>query len=75
MVEAGMTPAAAILAATRNAASALGMSDALGTVQVGRHADLVAVKGNPLEDITLLQEIGFVMKDGVVYEHGEWTAW
>jgi imidazolonepropionase-like amidohydrolase len=68
MVEAGMTPAAAILAATRNAAAALGRSDDLGAVAAGRRADLVAVRGNPLEDVTLLQDVGFVMKDGVVFK-------
>lgn len=68
MVEAGMTPAAAILAATRNAAEALGRSEELGAIAPGRLADIVAVQGNPLQDITLLQDVGFVMKDGVVYK-------
>ena len=68
MVEAGMTPTAALLAGTRNAAAALGMSEELGAVRAGHHADIVAVRGNPLEDITLLQEVGFVMKGGVVYK-------
>lgn len=68
MVEAGMTPAVALLAATRNAAEALGMPDQLGAVKPGYHADIVAVRGNPLEDITLLQDVGFVMKGGVVYK-------
>jgi imidazolonepropionase-like amidohydrolase len=68
MVEAGMTPAAALLAATRNAAEALGMSEELGAIRAGYAADIVAVRGNPLEDVTLLQNIGFVMKDGVVYK-------
>ncbi|MGH7465488.1 MAG: amidohydrolase family protein, partial [Longimicrobiales bacterium] len=68
MVQAGMTPAAALLAATRNAADALGLSEELGAIAVGRRADIVAVQGNPLADIALLQNIGFVMKDGVVYK-------
>jgi imidazolonepropionase-like amidohydrolase len=68
MVDAGMSPARALLSATRNAAEALGRSDDLGTVQPGRWGDLVAVRGNPLEDITVLQDIGFVMKEGVVYK-------
>ncbi|MGH7445253.1 MAG: amidohydrolase family protein, partial [Longimicrobiales bacterium] len=68
MVEAGMTPAAALLAATRNAAAALGMSDELGAISTGHRADIVAVQGNPLEDITLLQDVAFVMKNGVVYK-------
>lgn len=66
MVEAGMTPAAALLAATRNAAAALGMSEDLGAIAAGHFADIVAVRGNPLADITILQNIGFVMKGGVV---------
>lgn len=68
MVANGMTPAAALLAATRNAAAALGRSEDLGAVLVGRRADLVAVRGNPLQDIAILQNIGFVMKDGIVYK-------
>jgi imidazolonepropionase-like amidohydrolase len=67
MVEAGMTPAAAILAATRNAAAALGRED-IGAVAAGRYADIIAVQGDPLQDITVLQNVGFVMKGGVVYK-------
>ncbi|HEX6133786.1 MAG TPA: DUF2277 family protein [Longimicrobiales bacterium] len=73
MVEAGMTPAAAILAATRNAAAALGRDD-LGAVAAGRRADLVAVQGDPLRDIAILQNIGFVMKDGVIYKRNGQAA-
>ena len=69
MVEAGMPPMEAILAATRNAADLLGASSKLGTVQPGRFADLVAVKGDPLTDIKLLSQISFVMKDGRVYKN------
>jgi len=68
MVEWGMTPAQAIRAATSNAADLLGWSDRVGSVQPGRLADLVAVAGNPLEDITTLQHVAFVMKGGVVYK-------
>jgi imidazolonepropionase-like amidohydrolase len=66
MVEAGLAPADALLSATRNAALALGRDD-LGVVEPGRRADLVAVRGNPLTDITVLQRVAFVMKDGQVY--------
>jgi imidazolonepropionase-like amidohydrolase len=66
MVEAGLDAADAILSATRNAALALGRSD-LGVVEPGRRADLVAVRGNPLADITAMQRVGFVMKDGQVF--------
>ena len=69
MVEAGMKPIEAIRSATQNAADLLNVSDSLGTIEVGKLADLVAVKGNPLKQISLLQNVSFVMKDGVVYKH------
>lgn len=68
LVEAGMTPAQALLAATRNAAEALGRSADLGTVEPGRWADIVAVQGNPLQDVSILERVGFVMKEGIVYK-------
>jgi imidazolonepropionase-like amidohydrolase len=64
----GMTPMQAIQSATRVAADLLGMSDQFGTVEAGKFADIVAVPGNPLDDITALQKVGFVMKDGVIYK-------
>ncbi len=67
MVEAGMTPARALLTATRNAADAIGRLGDLGTVERGKIADIVAVKGDPLANIRLMEEVGFVMKDGVTY--------
>lgn len=70
MVDAGMSPADALLAATRNAAEALGMADELGTLEAGRWADLVAVRGDPLEDVSVLEDVGFVMKEGDVYKEG-----
>jgi imidazolonepropionase-like amidohydrolase len=70
-----MRPAAALLAATRNAADVLGMSAEIGAVTAGRMADIVAVQGNPLTDIGLLQNIGFVMKNGVVYKRDGAAAW
>ena len=70
MVDAGMSPAQAILAATREAAIVLRRSDELGSVEPGKVADLVAVRGDPLADIDLLREVDFVMKDGVVYRQG-----
>ncbi|MFT2092725.1 amidohydrolase family protein [Paraglaciecola sp. 2405UD69-4] len=69
MVEAGMQPIEAIRAATLNAAQLLQIEDTLGTIEVGKLADLVAVKGDPLADISLLQDVNFVMKDGQVYKH------
>src|SRR5690606_8741483 len=67
MVEAGMKPMDAIRAATSIAAEVLDAAENVGSVQPGRFADLVAVAGDPLADISLLREIDFVMKGGVVY--------
>ncbi len=68
MVRYGMTPAEAIRSATLNAAEALGRDD-LGSIEVGRHADLIAVDGDPLADVTALERVPFVVKDGVVVRH------
>jgi imidazolonepropionase-like amidohydrolase len=68
LVQAGLSPQEALLAATRNAADALGRSAELGTLERGKRADLVAVLGDPLQDVRVLQDIGFVMKGGVVYK-------
>jgi len=61
----GMTPMQAIESATRVAAELLDMSDRVGTLEPGKLADLVAVPGNPLQDITAMERVSFVMKDGV----------
>jgi len=66
MVKHGMEPMAAIVAGTTGAAELLGLGDSVGSIQPGRAADIVAVRGNPLENIALLEQVGFVMKDGVV---------
>ncbi|GEA09704.1 amidohydrolase family protein [Alteromonas sp. KUL49] len=68
MVEAGMSEADAILSATVNTADLLGISETLGTIEEGKLADIIAVAGNPLNDITLLESVSFVMKDGVVHK-------
>ena len=68
MVELGLTPTQALQAGTVNAAELLGWSDRIGSITKGKFADLVAVTGNPLADIRLLQHVQFVMKDGVVYK-------
>jgi imidazolonepropionase-like amidohydrolase len=68
MVEAGMPPMEAILSATRAAAALLGATDTVGSIQPGRFADLIAVAGDPLKDITELQRVVFVMKGGVVHK-------
>jgi imidazolonepropionase-like amidohydrolase len=51
-----------------NSANLLGISDILGTLEEGKLADIVAVQGNPLDDISLMESVSFVMKDGVVYK-------
>ncbi|MBC7683780.1 MAG: amidohydrolase family protein [Bdellovibrionales bacterium] len=68
MVEAGMPALEAIRAATLHAATLLDQSSRLGSIEPGYAADIVAVSGDPLRDITLLQHVKFVMKDGVVYK-------
>ncbi|UGB37883.1 metal-dependent hydrolase family protein [Frateuria soli] len=68
MVQAGMPPMYAIQAATTHAAALLHKPDELGQIRPGRRADVVAVPGNPLEDITALQRVSFVMKDGLIYK-------
>jgi imidazolonepropionase-like amidohydrolase len=64
MVEAGMPAIEAILAATRNAADLIGAADRIGSIQAGRFADVIAVAGNPVTDITELRRVTFVMKGG-----------
>jgi imidazolonepropionase-like amidohydrolase len=68
MVRWGMTPMQAIKAATVNAADLLGWSDRVGAVQAGRYADLIAVAGDPLEDVGELEKVRFVMKGGEIYK-------
>jgi imidazolonepropionase-like amidohydrolase len=68
MVKFGMTPAQAIRAATSNAADLVGRAQDVGTVQAGKYADLIAVSADPLEDVRALENVGFVMKGGVVYK-------
>lgn len=70
MVKAGVTPADAILAATRNAADLLGRAADIGTVQPGRYADIIAVPGDPLSDIAVMEKVDFVMKGGAVIVAG-----
>jgi imidazolonepropionase-like amidohydrolase len=68
MVKYGMTPAQALHSATSNAAELLGLQDQIGAIQAGKLADIVAVPGNPLEDVSVLQKVDFVMKGGEVYK-------
>jgi imidazolonepropionase-like amidohydrolase len=68
MVKYGMTPAQAIRSATTNAAELLGIENEAGSIAPGKYADVVALKGDPLADIELLQTIDFVMKGGEVFK-------
>lgn len=68
MVEAGMAEMDAIVSATRTAAELLRIDQERGMVKAGYYADIVAVKGNPLRNISLLTDVQFVMKDGIVYK-------
>jgi len=63
-----MAPLAAIQSATLNAADLLGWSDRIGSLDAGKWADVIAVDGNPVADVKLLQDVKFVMKAGVVYK-------
>lgn len=64
----GMTPMQAIVAGTQSGARLLGWDDRLGTLAAGKLADVVAVPGDPLQDITAMERVTFVMKDGVIYK-------
>lgn len=69
MVKAGMTPAQAIRAATADAAQLLGWQDRVGTIEAGKLADLIAVDGDPLKEITALERVKFVMKGGAIVKN------
>lgn len=68
MVKFGMTPAQAIRAATSSAAELLGTQKELGTIEAGKLADIVAVPGDPLAEVSVMEKVEFVMKGGVVYK-------
>jgi len=68
MVQAGMPPLYALQAATIRAAQLLKQDKNLGNVTAGRVADLIAVPGDPLADVSVMKRVSFVMKDGVVYK-------
>jgi imidazolonepropionase-like amidohydrolase len=68
MVKDGMTPVAALQAATVGAADLLGQTALIGSIKVGKYADIIAVKGDPLKEITVMERVAFVMKSGQVYK-------
>jgi imidazolonepropionase-like amidohydrolase len=68
MVEYGMTPMQAIQAATVHAAELIGWPDTVGAIAEGRYADIIAVDGNPLEDVRVMEDVSFVMKGGQVFK-------
>lgn len=68
MVEEGMSPMDAVIAATRNGAEALGLLDELGTIEAGKLADVIVVSGNPLADLDALRRVHVVIKGGVRYK-------
>ena len=65
----GMTPAQALMSATSLTAELLGWEDRVGAIAPGLYADIIAVHGNPLDDIAEMEDVDFVMKGGVVYKH------
>jgi imidazolonepropionase-like amidohydrolase len=69
MVAGGMTPMQAIQAATLEASKLLGIDDRLGTLEEGKLADLVAVKGDPIKNISLMKKMAFVMKEGQLFKN------
>jgi imidazolonepropionase-like amidohydrolase len=69
MVEMGLTPLQSIQAGTVNAADLLGWPDKIGTIEPGKWADIIAVDGDPLRDMTTLESVKFVMKGGEVIKN------
>lgn len=69
MVQAGLSPLAAIQSATVNAADLLGWTNQVGAIEPGKWADLIAMDGNPLQDVKTLENVKFVMKGGQVYRN------
>ncbi len=69
MNEAGMPAIETIVSATNKAADLIGISDILGSIEKDKLADIIAVEGDPLKDLKLMQKIKFVMKDGIVYKN------
>jgi imidazolonepropionase-like amidohydrolase len=74
MTEVGMSPAEAIRSATRSTAELLGVADEGGVLAADHWADIIAVEGNPLDDVAVLQQVDFVMKSGEIYKRSDPSA-
>jgi imidazolonepropionase-like amidohydrolase len=74
LVKAGMTPLDAISSATRIPAEMMRKSTEIGTVEVGKRADLIVVQGDPLEDIRVFRKLSWSIKDGQARTPEEWMA-
>jgi len=74
VTDCGMSPEESIYASTWNPACLLGREDKLGSIEVGKNADIIAVAENPLENIETLRSVDFVMKDGQVFKHDHQTS-
>jgi imidazolonepropionase-like amidohydrolase len=66
MVERGMAPMDALRSATSVAADHMGLSEYIGALEAGRYGDLVAVRGNPLKDVTVMRDVAVVVKGGLL---------
>ena len=71
---AGFTPAEALAAATRVPATMLGLEPEIGTIQVGKHADMIIMRGDPLQDLRALRTLEWVVKDGVARTPAQWMG-
>lgn len=69
LVKGGMTPLQALQAATLNGAALLNWSDRIGTIEPGKFADIIAIDGDPIQDINAIEKVVFVMKDGAVFKN------
>jgi imidazolonepropionase-like amidohydrolase len=69
LVRGGMTPLQALQAATINGAALLNWSDRIGSIEPGKLADIIAVDGDPTQDINAIDKVVFVMKDGVIFKN------
>ncbi|MGZ4815236.1 MAG: Xaa-Pro dipeptidase [Terriglobales bacterium] len=68
MTQWGMTPTQVLRTTTFNSADLIGRSKDVGSIEPGKYADIIAVSGDPLQDITIMQNVGFVMKGGTIYK-------